>query len=66
LKNNAFKVPGSDQISAEMIETGSEMECMNLLTLFGIRKNYVNSGKSLLWYQFTKRAIELPLIITAD
>jgi hypothetical protein len=35
----------------------------NSLILFGIRKNCVISGRSLLLYQFTKRVIKLTVII---
>jgi hypothetical protein len=36
---------------------------MNLFTLFGIRKKYLGSGRSLLLYQFTSRAIKLTAVV---
>jgi hypothetical protein len=53
------KSPGSDQIPAELIRGGST----NLLILFGIWKNCLISGRSLLLNQFTKRVTKLTVII---
>jgi hypothetical protein len=50
-KLKKYNSPGSDQILAELIQAGST----NSLILFGIMKNCLLSGKSLLLYQFTKR-----------
>jgi hypothetical protein len=54
VKLEKYKVPGSDQIPAELIEAGSEtlLRFTNPLILFGRRK-------SLLLYQFTERVIKL-------
>jgi hypothetical protein len=35
----------------------------SLLIVFGIRKNCLISGRSLLLYQFTRRAIKLTIVI---
>jgi hypothetical protein len=43
LKKKKYKLPGSDQRSTKS------------LILFGIRKNCLTNGRSLLLYQFTKR-----------
>jgi hypothetical protein len=46
-----YKSPGSDQIPAELIEAGGDtlwFEIHKLLILFGIRKNYLIIGRSLL------------------
>jgi hypothetical protein len=44
-KLKKYKSPGSDQIPAELIQAGGEM--LNSLTIFGIRKNWLISGRSL-------------------
>jgi hypothetical protein len=63
LKN--YKSPGSDQIPAELIQAGGEILLSEIhkLILFGIRKNCLINGRSLLLYQFTKRVIKLTVII---
>jgi hypothetical protein len=61
-----YKSPGSDEIPAELIQAGGEMllsAIHNSLILFGIRKNCLINGRSLLLYQFAKRAIKLTAII---
>jgi hypothetical protein len=50
-KLKTFKSPGSDEIPAELIPVGGKI----LLIVFGLRKNCLFSGRSLLLYQFTKR-----------
>jgi hypothetical protein len=59
------KLPGSDQISAESIQAGGEtlLWFTNSLILFGLRKNCLISGRSLLFYQSTKSVIKLTAII---
>jgi hypothetical protein len=45
-----------------MIEAGSNIlkpDIHNFLILFGIRKNYRSSGRTLSFYPFTKMAIKL-------
>jgi hypothetical protein len=49
-KLKKYKSPGSNQIPAELIQAGGSV------IQFGIRKNYLISGRSLLLYQFTKKA----------
>jgi hypothetical protein len=56
------KLPGNDQIPAELIPAGGTTlwsEIINSLILFGIRKNCLISGRSPLLYQFIRRAIKL-------
>jgi hypothetical protein len=53
-------------IVAEQIQAGGEIlrsEIHNSLILLGIRKNCLISGRSLLFYQVTKRAIKLTAVI---
>jgi hypothetical protein len=62
----SYNLPGSDQIPAELIQEGGEILRSNihkLINLFGIRKNFLISGKSLLLYQFIRRAIKLTVVI---
>jgi hypothetical protein len=69
VKLKKYKSPGSDQIPAELIQAGGEcysLQSTNSFTLFGIRKNCLISGRSLLLYQFTKRATKLPVIIIIE
>jgi hypothetical protein len=56
-KLKKYKSPGSDQIPVELIQAGAKM--LLSLILFGIRKNCLISGRSLLLYQFTERMAEL-------
>jgi hypothetical protein len=56
-KLGKYKSPGNDQIPAELIQAGGEMllSVIHKLILYGIRKNCLISGRSLLFYQFTKK-----------
>jgi hypothetical protein len=55
---------GSDQILAELFEAGDySLRCINSSVLFGIRKYFLISGRSLLLYQFTRRPMKLNVII---
>jgi hypothetical protein len=57
-KLKEYKSPGSDQIPVELIQAGGETllsKMHNSLILFGIRKDCLISGRSLLLYQFTKK-----------
>jgi hypothetical protein len=60
-----FKLLGSDQIPEELVQAGGEtlLRFTNSLILFGLRKNCLISGRSLLFYQSTKRVIKLTAII---
>jgi hypothetical protein len=61
-KLKKYKLPGTDQILAELIQAGGEIllsAIHKLLILFGIRKNCLISGRSILLYQFTKRTTKL-------
>jgi hypothetical protein len=65
-KFKMYKSSGSDQILAELIQAGAETlqsEITNSI-LFGIRKNCLISGRSLLLYQFTRRAMKLTVVIS--
>jgi hypothetical protein len=67
-KLETYESPGIDQILAEMIQAGGETlrsEIHNSLILFGIRKNCLSSGKSLLLYQFTRTIKLIAVIIEA-
>jgi hypothetical protein len=52
-KLKKHKSPGSNQI----------LRPINPLILFGIRNNFLMSGRSILLYQFTKRVTKLAVII---
>jgi hypothetical protein len=60
-----YKSPGSGQVPAELLQAGGERcpRSIHSLILFGIRKNCLSSGRRLLLYQFTRRAIKLTVII---
>jgi hypothetical protein len=65
-KLKKYKSPGSDQIPAELYQTGGETllsVIQNSSLQFGIRKNCLISGRSLLLHQFTRWMIRLTLII---
>jgi hypothetical protein len=60
------KLPGSDQIPADVLQAGLKpyyLRSINSLLLFGMRRNCLISGRSLLLYQFTKHAIKLPVVV---
>jgi hypothetical protein len=49
VKQKRHKSPGTDQIPAELIKAGIEqlvLRSINLLILFGIRRNCLRSGRS--------------------
>jgi hypothetical protein len=60
-KSKKYKLPGSDQFPSELIQAGGEtlLSEIHKLILFGVRKNCVTCGRSLLLYQFTRMAIKL-------
>jgi hypothetical protein len=65
-KLKKYKFPGSDQIPAELYQAGGEIlvsVSTNSSLQFGIRKNCLISGRSLLLLQFTRQVIKLPVII---
>jgi hypothetical protein len=59
------KLSGSDQILANLIQAGGEilLRSINSLILFGIRKNYLISGRSIFSYQFTRKVIKVAVVI---
>jgi hypothetical protein len=56
-KLKRYKSLGSNQIPAELIQAGGEtlLRSINSSILFGIKKNCLIGGKSLLFFKFTKR-----------
>jgi len=68
-KLKSHKPPGIDQIPAEMIKAGVEqfaMRTINLLFLFGIRRNCLRGGRSRSLYLSIRRAIkQITVIIKA-
>ena len=68
-KLKSHKSPGIDQIEAELIKAGVEqtdMRSINLLFLFGIRKNCLRRGRSQSLYLSIRRVInQIVLIIGA-
>jgi hypothetical protein len=65
-KLKSCKSPGSAQILAELIHQVVKhygLRSTSSLFVFGIRKNCLICGKSLLFYQFTRRAIKLTVVI---
>jgi hypothetical protein len=65
VKLKKYKSPGSDQIPAELIQAGNEilLSVIHKLLLFGIRKNCLITGRSLLLYHFLKKVTKLTVII---
>jgi hypothetical protein len=64
-KLKKYKFPGSDQIPAELIQAGGDygLISINPFILFAVRKNCLISGRSLLLYQSTRRAIKRTVVI---
>jgi hypothetical protein len=66
-KLKRYKLPGTDQILAKIIQAGGNALCsdiQNLLILFGIRKNCHSSRRNLLFFLFKKMAMKLIVVIT--
>jgi hypothetical protein len=60
------KSPGTDQITEEMIKGGGwkiSSENHNLFVLYGIRKNFLSSGRNQELNLFIRRAIEQMVVI---
>jgi hypothetical protein len=66
-KLKKYKLPGSDKVPAELIQAGCETLQSGIyklsLIVFGVRKNCLINGRSLLLYQFTRRVIKLTVVI---
>ena len=65
-KLKSHKSPGIDQIPAELIKAGGEqfaMRFINLLFLFGTRRNCLRSRRSRLLYLSIRRAIKQIVVI---
>jgi hypothetical protein len=60
-KLKRYKLPGIDQIPAELIKAGGSKICSeihNLLISFGIKRYFLSSGRSQSLYQFIRRVIK--------
>jgi hypothetical protein len=68
-KLKEYKSPGSDQFLAELIQSGGELLDLRSITsliLLGGRKNCLISGRCPLLYKFTRRAIQLTVVIIQE
>ena len=57
-KLKSYKSPGIDQIPAKLIKEGVEqfaIRAINVLFLFGIKRNCLRSGRSRLLYLYIRR-----------
>jgi len=60
-KLNSYKSPGIDKIPAELFKGGVEqfaVRSINLIFLFGIRKNCRRRGRSRSFYLFIRRVMQ--------
>jgi cytochrome b561 len=58
--------PVIDQVMVQLIQAEGEtllLSFINSLILFGIRKNFLSSGRTLLLYLFTSKGIKLIAVI---
>ena len=65
-KIKGHKSSGNDQIPAELIKVGFEkftLRSINLLILFGIRRNCLSSGRSRSMNQSIRRVITQTVVI---
>jgi len=65
-KLKIHKSPGIQQIQAELIRAGRNqfpVRFINLLILFGIRRNCPRSGRNRSWYLSIRRAIKQTVVI---
>jgi hypothetical protein len=65
-KLKRHKSPGIDQILAGLINQGAEqfaVRSIKLLILFGVRRNFLECGKSRSLYLFTRRVIKQTVVI---
>jgi hypothetical protein len=65
-KPKRHKLPGTDQIPAEIIKSGVEkfvLRFIHLLILFGIRRNCLWSGRSRSLYLFIRKGIQQIVVI---
>jgi hypothetical protein len=65
-KLKSYKTPGVDQIPAELIKAGVEkfaMRSINLLCVFGIRRNCLQSRRRQRLYLCVSRAIKQIVVI---
>jgi hypothetical protein len=60
-KLKRYKSPGIDQIPAELIKAGVvkyALRSVNLLIIFGIKRNYLSSGRSQSLFLFIRMVIK--------
>ena len=65
-KLKSYKSPGIDQIPAVLFKAGVEqlaMRSINLLFLFGIRRNCRRRGRSRSFYLFIRRVMQRIVVI---
>jgi delta-aminolevulinic acid dehydratase/porphobilinogen synthase len=65
-KTKIHKLPGINQIPAKLIKAGVEkfaLRSINLLSLFGIRRNCLRSGRSRSLHISIRRAIKQIVVI---
>jgi hypothetical protein len=67
-KLERYKSSDTDQILAELIQTGGNTQCpaLHFFIPFGIRKYNSSSERNLLLHLFTRRATELTLVIIEE
>jgi len=66
-KLKRHKSPGTDKIPAQLTKAAGRqftMRSINLLILFGIRRNYLRSGSSQSLYLLISRVIKQTVVIT--
>jgi hypothetical protein len=63
-----YKSSGSNQIAAELIQAGGEtlQSEIHKLILFGVRRNCLISSRSPLLYQFTRKSINIIVVIIEE
>jgi hypothetical protein len=65
-KLNKYKYRGRDRIPAKLFKQEGKyyvLRSINSLITFGIRKNCLTRGRSLLFYQFMERVIKPTIVI---
>jgi hypothetical protein len=68
-KLKRYKFPGVDQFLAELVhaEAGTwRLEIHKLIKLFWDKEEFSTSGKSELWYLFTKRIMKLTVVMMKE
>jgi hypothetical protein len=66
-KLKKYKLPGSDQILAEVIQDGGETSQSQIHNLINSnRKNCMSSERGLLFSQFTRKAVKLTIVLIEE